>query len=133
MSSQNIFAAVLEKVRAANDALVAEGVLPSGIDQSRIVVEPPRESAHGDMATNAARGLANDAGDNPRTLAGAVAANLRGDEVVAQGEVAGPGFIILTRGLGAWIDAFRAILAAGADYGRADVGRGPAINVEYVS
>src|SRR5262245_66152143 len=54
MSDRNIFAAVLDKVRAANDALIAEGVLPAGIDQSRVVVEPPREAAHGDMATNAA-------------------------------------------------------------------------------
>ena len=133
MSSQNIFAAVLEKVRAANDALVAEGVLPSGIDQSRIVVEPPRESAHGDMATNAAMVLAKDAGAKPRALAEAIAAKLRGDDVVAKAEVAGPGFINLTLRPAAWIDALRAILAAGADYGRADVGRGTAINVEYVS
>ena len=133
MSSQNIFAAVLEKVRAANDALVAEGVLPSGIDQSRIVVEPPRESAHGDMATNAAMVLAKDAGAKPRALAEAIAAKLRGDDVVAKAEVAGPGFINLTLRPAAWIDALRAILAAGADSGRADVGRGTAINVEYVS
>ena len=51
MIDRNIFASVLDKVRAANNALVADGVLPAGIDQSRIVVEPPRESAHGDMAT----------------------------------------------------------------------------------
>jgi arginyl-tRNA synthetase len=133
MSSQNIFAAVLEKVRAANDALVAEGVLPSGIDQSRIVVEPPRESAHGDMATNAAMVLAKDAGAKPRALAEAIAAKLRGDDVVAKAEVAGPGFINLTLKPAAWIDALRAILAAGANYGRADVGRGTATNVEYVS
>src|SRR5262249_25907638 len=133
MSSQNIFAAVLEKVRAANDALVAEGVLPSGIDQSRIVVEPPRESAHGDMATNAAMVLAKDAGAKPRALAEAIAAKLRGDDVVAKAEVAGPGFINLTLKPAAWIDALRAILAAGENYGRGNVGRSTAINVEYVS
>ena len=47
---------------AATNALAADGMLPAGIDQSRIVVEPPRESAHGDMATNAAMVLAKDAG-----------------------------------------------------------------------
>ena len=65
---------VLDKVRAANNALVAEGVLPAAIDQSRIVVEPPREAAHGDMATNAAMVLAKDAGKKPRELAEAIAA-----------------------------------------------------------
>ena len=61
MSPQNIFALMLDRVRAANDELAAAGMLPVGIDQSRIVVEPPREAAHGDMATNAAMVLAKDA------------------------------------------------------------------------
>jgi len=133
MSDQNIFAAVLDKVRAANDALVADGVLPAGIDQSRVVVEPPRESAHGDMATNAAMVLAKDAGAKPRALAEAIAAKLRGDDLVAKAEVAGPGFINLTLKPAAWIDALRAVLAADTDYGRSAVGQGTRVNVEYVS
>jgi arginyl-tRNA synthetase len=133
MRDQNIFAAVLDKVRAANEALIADGVLPAGIDQSRIVVEPPRESAHGDMATNAAMVLAKGAGSKPRALAEAIAAKLRRDDVVARAEVAGPGFINLTLRPAAWIGALRAILAAGKKYGRSDVGRGVAVNVEYVS
>jgi arginyl-tRNA synthetase len=133
MRDQNIFAAVLDKVRAANEALIADGVLPAGIDQSRIVVEPPRESAHGDMATNAAMVLAKGAGSKPRALAEAIAAKLRRDDVVAGAEVAGPGFINLTLRPAAWIGALRAILAAGKKYGRSDVGRGVAVNVEYVS
>src|SRR5215467_1691345 len=133
MSDQNVFAAVLDKVRAATNALVADGVLPTGIDQSRIVVEPPRESAHGDLATNAAMVLAKDAGAKPRALAEAIAAKLRDDDVVAKAEVAGPGFINLTLKPAAWIDALRAVLAMGANYGRSDVGRGAAVNVEYVS
>jgi arginyl-tRNA synthetase len=133
MSDQNIFAAVLDKVRAATNALVADGMLPAGIDQSRIVVEPPRESAHGDMATNAAMVLAKDAGAKPRELAEAIAAKLRGDELVAKAEVAGPGFINLTLKPAAWIAALRAVLATGADYGRSDIGQGIAVDVEYVS
>jgi arginyl-tRNA synthetase len=133
MSDRNIFASVLDKVRAANNALIADGVLPAGIDQSRIVVEPPRESAHGDMATNAAMVLAKDAGSKPRALAEAIAAKLRADDLVAKAEVAGPGFINLTLKPAAWTDALRAILAAGTAYGRSDVGGETAVNVEYVS
>jgi arginyl-tRNA synthetase len=133
MSDRNIFASVLDKVRAANNALIADGVLPAGIDQSRIVVEPPRESAHGDMATNAAMVLAKDAGSKPRALADAIAAKLRADDLVAKAEVAGPGFINLTLKPAAWIGALRAILAAGTAYGRSEVGGGTAVNVEYVS
>jgi arginyl-tRNA synthetase len=133
MSDQNIFAAILDKVRAACDALIAEGVLPAGIDQSRVVVEPPREAAHGDMATNAAMVLAKDAGKKPRELAQAIAAKLAADGVVAKAEVAGPGFINLTLEPAAWIAALRSVLRAGTDYGRNDVGQGTAVNVEYVS
>jgi len=133
MNDQNIFAAVLDKVRAANNALVADGVLPHAIDQSRIVVEPPREAAHGDMATNAAMVLAKDAGKKPRELAEAIAAKLRADDLVARAEVAGPGFINLTLKPSAWIAALRAVLSEGADYGRAETGQGSAVNVEYVS
>src|SRR3989440_8297098 len=133
MSDQNIFAAVLDKVRAATNTLVADGVLPAGIDQSRIVVEPPRESRPGDMATNAAMVLAKDAGPKPRPLAEAIAAKLRGDELVAKAEVAGPGFINLTLKPAAWIDALRAVLATGANYGRSDIGQSTAVDVEYVS
>src|SRR5689334_5897944 len=72
----NIVAAVLHKVRAANLALVAEGVLPAGIDQSRIVVEPPRDKGHGDLATNAAMVLAREARCKPRDLAAQIVAKL---------------------------------------------------------
>jgi arginyl-tRNA synthetase len=133
MSEQNIFAAVLDKVRAATAALTAEGVLPAGIDQSRIVVEPRREAAHGDMATNAAMVLAKDAGKKPRELAEAIAAKLRADALVAKVDVAGPGFINLTLKPSAWIGALRAVLEAGPGYGRSKVGQGAPINVEYVS
>jgi arginyl-tRNA synthetase len=130
---KNIFALVLDKVHAANLALVAEGLLPEGIDQSRVQVEPPREAAHGDMATNAAMVLANDAGKKPRELADALADKLRNDDIVAKVEVAGPGFINLTLKPRAWTGALRAVLCAGAEYGRSSQAGGGPINVEYVS
>ena len=102
MPETNVFAQILARVRAANDALIAEGVLPAGIDQSRVVVEPPRDPAHGDMATNAAMVLAKEAGRKPRELADAIAAKLRSAEHVAKAEVAGPGFINLTLEPAAW-------------------------------
>jgi arginyl-tRNA synthetase len=132
-SSKNIFAVVLDKVHAAGHALVGEGLLPSGIDQSRVQVEPPREAAHGDMATNAAMVLAKEAGKAPRELAQALADKLRRDDSVAKVEVAGPGFINLTLKPSAWFDALRAVLRAGADYGRSSVGAAVPVNVEYVS
>jgi arginyl-tRNA synthetase len=131
--SPNIFALMLDKVRAANEALASDGVLPAGIDQSRVVVEPPRDAAHGDMATNAAMVLANDAGRKPRELADAIAAKLRNDALLDKVEVAGPGFINITLKSAAWIESLRTVLLAGADYGRVNAGRAEPVNVEYVS
>src|SRR5215216_2899163 len=130
---QNIFAIVLDRVRATNDALAADGLLPPGINQSRVVVEPPRDAAHGDMATNAAMVLAKDAGRKPRELADAMAAKLRADHLLEKVEVAGAGFINITLKPAAWIEALRVVLQAGADYGRVNAGRGTPVDVEYVS
>ena len=121
--SPNIFALVLDKVRAVNTALAADGVMPAGLDQSRVVVEPPRDPAHGDMATNAAMVLAKDAGKKPRDLAEAIAGKLRADPLIDKVDVAGPGFINLTLKPTAWIAELRAVLAAGTGYGRGNLGR----------
>jgi arginyl-tRNA synthetase len=131
--SKNIFVTIGNSVAQANNALVAAGVLPTGIDLSRVVVEPPRDPAHGDMATNAAMVLAKDAGKKPRELAEAIADKLRGDDLIARVDIAGPGFINLTLKPAAWTDALRAAILAGRDYGKSDVGKGEPINVEYVS
>jgi arginyl-tRNA synthetase len=132
-AQQNIFPAVLARVHAAVDALAGEGAMPAGLDLSRILVEPPREASHGDMATNAAMVLAKPAGRKPRELAEAIAAKLRGQALIEEVSVAGPGFINLTLTRAAWIDELRAALSAGHDYGRSDIGRGEKVNVEYVS
>jgi arginyl-tRNA synthetase len=129
----NIFSAVLARVHGAVETLANEGALPAGLDLSRILVEPPREAAHGDMATNAAMVLAKPAGKKPRELADAIAGKLRGESLIEDVAVAGPGFINLTLTRAAWIEELRAALAASRDYGRSDTGAGEPVNVEYVS
>jgi arginyl-tRNA synthetase len=129
----NVFNLFTKRVGSAVNALVDDGVFATPPDLARIVVEPPREAAHGDMATNAAMVLAKDAGKKPRELAESLAEKLRADDLVAKVEVAGPGFINLTLKPEAWVGALRAILTAGDGYGRSDVGQGTPVNVEYVS
>jgi len=131
--TKHVFAAALDRVLAAIEALIAAGSLPADIDRSRVVVEPPRDAAHGDMATNAAMILAKPAGVKPRDLAEALAARLREDEAVAAVEVAGPGFINMTLEPAVWYRALRAAIAAGPDFGRTAIGAGAKVNVEYVS
>src|SRR5437879_13449156 len=95
-ASRHLFADVLARVQAICAALAAEGNWPDGIDFSRVVVEPPRDATHGDMATNAAMVLAKQAKAKPRDLADKTAEQLRADDLIAAVEIAGPGFINLT-------------------------------------
>jgi arginyl-tRNA synthetase len=128
MTTKNIFADILDRVRDAT-----AGVLSAGIDQSRVTVEPPRDPAHGDVATNAAMVLAKDAGKKPRELAEAIADKLRADDQVEKVDIAGPGFINIKLKPAAWIEALRGAVRLGAQYGASDVGGGTLVNVEYVS
>jgi arginyl-tRNA synthetase len=132
-SSPHLFANVLARVHAVCGALAAEGGWPAGVDLSRVVVEPPRDATHGDMATNAAMVLAREAKAKPRDLAEAIAARLRTDDLVASVDVAGPGFINLTLKPSAWSDALRTVLREGDAYGRSTAGAAEKVNVEYVS
>jgi arginyl-tRNA synthetase len=125
---EHLFSAMLARVQAAAGPLVS-----STADLSRIVVEPPRDPTHGDMATNAAMVLAKDAGKKPRDLADAIAAALRAEPNIASVAVAGPGFINLTVKSEVWPAELRLALALGKDYGRSDMGAGAKVNVEYVS
>jgi arginyl-tRNA synthetase len=129
----HLFANVLARVHAVCGALAAEGGWPAGIDLSRVVVEPPRDAAHGDMATNAAMVLAKEAKAKPRDLAEQIAARLRADDLIASVDVAGPGFINLTLKPSAWSDALRTVLREGSSYGRSAIGESEKVNVEYVS
>ncbi len=132
-ASQHLFADALARVQAICAALAAEGQWPAGIDFSRVVVEPPRDASHGDMATNAAMVLAKDAKLKPRDLAEKIAEKLRADDLVAAVEIAGPGFINLTLKPQVWADELRTMLREGASYGKSAVGHAEKVNVEYVS
>jgi arginyl-tRNA synthetase len=132
-SPPHLFANVLARVQAVCGALATEGGWSAGIDLSRVVVEPPRDPAHGDMATNAAMVLAKEARKKPRDLAEQIAARLRADDLIASVDVAGPGFINLALKASAWSDALRTVLREGSSYGRSAMGAGEKVNVEYVS
>jgi arginyl-tRNA synthetase len=129
----NVFALFTAHVRSAIEALAAAGAFPHPPDLDRIVVEPPRDAAHGDLATNAAMALAKDAGLKPRDLADRLAAELGKRAEITKVEVAGPGFINMTLDPSVWRQALRAAILAGPDFGRSDIGNAEPVNVEYVS
>jgi arginyl-tRNA synthetase len=130
---QTLYTAFAARLDAVLDALEAAGALPAGLSRANVSVEPPRDPAHGDLATNAAMVLAKPAGTNPRALAEAIVARLSADPSVESAEIAGPGFINLRLVTGSWLEELRATAALGADYGRSSIGAGRTVNVEYVS
>lgn len=131
--TQTLYAAFAARIDRALAALEDQAVLPAGLPRGNVSVEPPRDPAHGDLATNAAMVLAKPAATNPRALAEAIVAQLAADPRVAEASVAGPGFINLRLADAAWLDELTAIAALGADYGRSRMGEGRRVNVEYVS
>jgi arginyl-tRNA synthetase len=128
-----LFSRFTDHIGTALDALAARNALPAGLDRSAISVEPPRDPAHGDVATNAAMVLAKPAGMNPRTLADLLALELGALDEVTQASVAGPGFINLRLADDSWRDELALIHGEGGNYGRSAMGQGRTVNVEYVS
>ncbi len=129
----NLFTDIRGLVLAALEEMSRDGTLPGGLDMANVTVEPPRDAAHGDMATNAAMVLAKPAGLKPRDIAEALAGRLAGDDRIESAEVAGPGFLNLRLAPGVWHRVVRAALTEGADFARSDMGAGKRVNVEYVS
>ncbi|MEM8656140.1 MAG: arginine--tRNA ligase [Pseudomonadota bacterium] len=129
----NLFADIRDLVLNNLAAMVEAGDLPAGLTTHNVTVEPPRDAAHGDMATNAAMVLAKPAQMKPRDIAEMLAARLANDDRIISADVAGPGFLNLRLAPSVWQGVVAAVLAEGAEYGRSDLGVGQKVNVEYVS
>ena len=129
----NLFADIRALVVAELTAMAQEGALPQGLDLAQVTVEPPRDAAHGDMATNAAMVLAKHAGLPPRAIADALSARLAGDPRIAGAEVAGPGFLNLRLSNVVWQGVVQATLTEGANFGRSTLGNNARVNIEFVS
>ena len=129
----NIFKELLALVKGEIEHLSEAGELPGGLDVTGVLVEPPRDPQHGDMATNAAMVLAKRASKAPREIAALLAGRLAGCDGVAAVDVAGPGFINMRLEAAFWHQALARIIASGERYGAFDMGRGKKINVEFVS
>ncbi len=125
---------VVEIFRQALARGAAEGRWPSG--EVAFAVEAPRDPRHGDFAVNAAMVLAKGAGKPPRELAQGLVEAVRAVDAggeIASLEIAGPGFVNVRLAPDVWLRALERAVAAGADYGRTQVGRGKKVIVEYVS
>ena len=125
----DIFAAMRARVVAALAELLPEQPLEAF---ARVVVEPPKDASHGDMATNAAMVVAKAAGVAPPKLAADLALKLAGLPEVAEAIPAGPGFLNIRLDAAYLRAQIPAVLALEEAYGDG-APNGRRVNVEYVS
>ncbi|HXE82645.1 MAG TPA: arginine--tRNA ligase [Gemmatimonadales bacterium] len=119
-----------EAIRAA----LMQAASKLGAPDVEVALERPRDPNHGDLATNLALTLAKTLGQKPRAIAERLVANLElSATVIRKTEIAGPGFINFFLVESQVVGVLPSILAAGASYGRSDVGQKKKINVEFVS
>ncbi len=125
------------RLAEAVQAAAAPAAPPDGdwetLLSTAVTLKPPRDPAHGDLATNASLILAKRVGMNPRAFADRMARALSGTAGIVSAEPAGPGFVNLRIAPSTWIPALRTAGATGADYGRSGFGGGQPVNVEFVS
>ena len=105
-----------------------------GKEMRDFIIEIPKDTSHGDFASNAAMVNAKNAGKVPRDIAAALleAMDFTGSYFVAA-ETAGPGFMNFRLGQNWFSDSVQSVLDCGADYGRSDYGHGEKVMVEFVS
>ena len=132
----DIFSLFHQRIAKLLEAEIASGGLPKGLDLSRFVVEPPREAAHGDLATNAAMVYAKEAAalkSSPRALAERLVEKLTADPMVAKASVAGPGFVNVSLHDSVLHEVVRLVIQEGEIFGSGVHDAASRVNVEYVS
>ncbi|WP_110657018.1 arginine--tRNA ligase [Salinicola halimionae] len=123
---------ITQLLDAAVATLQQAGDLPADVHPA-IKVDPTRDKAHGDYATNLALVLAKPAGGKPRDLADKLVAALPANDVIRRTEIAGPGFINFFAATDAIAGIVSQILDAGDTFGRSMIGAGEKVQVEFVS
>jgi len=129
----DVFAGFHGHVLAAVQQLKHDGVVPHEVSVDGITLSAPKDPSHGDLATNAAMVLAKPSRVPPRQLAERLVPLIASDAFIETAEIAGPGFINLTLAHAFWPSVLRMVLEQGDAYGRSAIGKGQAVNVEYVS
>ena len=117
--------------------LVDQGIFDAKLkavwDDLSIVVEPPKDNKHGDMASNIALILARPLGMKPRDIAEMIKPLLDKEAHINNVTIAGPGFLNWHIDESLWQAQIIEILKLGKDYGKSDLGKGEKVNIEYVS
>ncbi|MFC7440122.1 arginine--tRNA ligase [Laceyella putida] len=128
----------LEQMKEALKQEIRQAVIRTGLvpEESvpEVVLEVPREKAHGDFATNIAMQLTRIARKNPREIAAQIVAELnRSAGNILEVQIAGPGFINFFMDRSFLVNVLKEIRQSGTAYGRSNAGQGEKVNVEFCS
>lgn len=117
----------------ALDTMEKNGDLPIGLNRQRITIDLPKDTAHGELATNAAMILAKPAGVSPLVLGEKIAAILTKNSNIQSAICLAPGFVNMVLHASVWQEIVATILASGTTFGQSSIGQKIPVNVEYVS
>ncbi|WP_153126998.1 arginine--tRNA ligase [Peribacillus tepidiphilus] len=130
----NISAQVQEKLKQEIKEAVLKANLATEEQIPNVILETPKDKAHGDYSTNMAMQLARVAKKAPRMIADAIVENFdRSKASIEKIEIAGPGFINFYMDNSYLTELIPTILEAGEKYGESTFGNGQKIQVEFVS
>ncbi|MDX1975649.1 MAG: arginine--tRNA ligase [Rickettsiales bacterium] len=129
----HVFKGIERTLHGVIEQLVTEKKLPGPITCDKIEATPPKDTAHGDIATNAALVIAAQVGKKPKEVADILLPLIAALPNVDAAEIAGPGFINIRLKPTVWQNAVATIIAQGTGYGTSSAGQNRKVNVEYVS
>ncbi|OAS88080.1 MULTISPECIES: arginine--tRNA ligase [Metabacillus] len=130
----NIVEQVKERLKDEIKAAVIKAGLAEEAQVPDVLLEIPKEKAHGDYSTNMAMQLARVAKKAPRMIADDIVANFDKEKgSIEKIEIAGPGFINFYMNNSYLTELVPSILKAGANYGETNIGNKEKVQVEFVS
>jgi arginyl-tRNA synthetase len=130
----NVVEQVQQKLKDEIHAAVQKAGLAAADQIPGVILEIPKEKAHGDYSTNMAMQLARVAKKAPRVIAEALIANIdRSKAFIEKIELAGPGFINFYLNNSYLTELIPTVLEAGEKYGETTIGNGQKVQVEFVS
>lgn len=98
-----------------------------------IILESPKDKAHGDFATNIALQLSKQLKAAPRNIAESVIKYFADCEQIKKIEIAGPGFINFYLNDSWLLETIPQIIKQGRNYGSSNMGKNEKVMVEFVS
>ena len=124
-----------EDIKTHLSGLMRAALLSLAPDQADtpILIERPKQAAHGDFACNLAMQLARALKRNPREIAQLLLGEIPPSPFVARTEIAGAGFINFHLLPAAKLDVVRRILEQGENFGRSTQGGKRKLQIEFVS